>query len=153
MAKGLEKHIKAHCRRTSRGATIGGFYVVEKPMQVFKRINFGKDYDKAIASMIIPVGERIYVHGEAFTSRSKTWYGTSIRKMRCSKAYVYQIADWHGDKLLNCGFSTWNDWGNRGMFRYRVGRNVVPRAPFSTEFERCASGIHFFVNLEDAKQW
>lgn len=150
MLKGyaLEQHILAHCKRISRSkVTRGGFCLVEKPMHVFKRIMSGKDYHKAIVNMIIPVGETIFVYDEAYKEISS--FSRDNRKMRATKAYVHSIVRKHDHKQLTCGYSDYMSWNSK-VFRYRVGRNVKPRLPFSMKWEQCASGIHFFVNLDDA---
>lgn len=130
-------------------------YTVTKPLHVFKKVRSGVWWDSAIANLIIPVGEFVYVAGAAFLNVT---YGSSDhRKMRCSKAFVHSMAisrsdPAHGRKYLQAvgtqikhGFSSYTP-----EFKYRVGRNVKPFKPFSHRFGQCASGIHFFIDLQDA---
>jgi hypothetical protein len=121
-----------------------GFYKVVKPMQVFKRVHHGENYVRAIANLVIPVGAMIYVNPAAF------WKGqcSDSRKMRASEAFVHSLATQRtGRPLLEArsGYSY--------NFKYHIGKTVKPELRFSKQAAQCESGIHFFVNLADAKTW
>jgi len=75
------------------------------------------------------------------------------RKCRCDKAKVLGI--WTitengelGDELQTAISQHDND------FVYRVGETVVPNEPFCEDrWNECASGIHFFINRQEALEY
>lgn len=73
------------------------------------------------------------------------------RKCRCDKAIVLEIQDLEGDRLPNDTIAmSYHD----NSFGYIVGRTVTPEKPFNeNRFDECASGIHFFVNREEAVRY
>ena len=72
------------------------------------------------------------------------------RKCRADKAKVLEFQSLDGTKLngkqKSCIVSWWN-----GRFTYNIGKIVKPEEPFcENRYEECASGIHFFMNREEA---
>jgi hypothetical protein len=159
--KALKDHILAHCKpavvrtkeyewsymltklvspgRKSRH----GFFTVTKQMHVFKKVHVKRPSSKfvdAIANLIIPVGAMIYVGEAAFV-----WNYTDVRKMRVSEAFVHSIVESRKQTPVSVAYAWYtND------FKYNVGATVKPVEKFSKSEEQCDSGIHFFVNLQDA---
>ena len=72
--------------------------------------------------------------------------GTS-RKCRADKAVVLDIQTIDGDTLKEVkAWSTYDKY-----FTYEVGKTVTPRKPFCEDrFDECSSGIHFFINRQEA---
>ena len=65
------------------------------------------------------------------------------RKCRASKAKVLSFIGSHEKELRSI-------WSN--TFIYRVGETVVPKDPFCEDWtQECASGIHFYLSLEEAE--
>jgi hypothetical protein len=158
MIKGnkLEAHILAHCvvARVSRTVSDAartrvypdGFYKVVTPLHVFKKVHHEINGHKvdAIANLIIPVGALIFAPHYSF------WAFNSAdgRKMRASEAEVHSIVTKRAKKQVNIAIAT-----RCRRFEYKVGTTVKPELRFSRCGDQCESGIHFFVNLADAKSW
>jgi hypothetical protein len=160
MIKGnkLEAFINEHCKKAIVRLTIShwwsqtksrprqhGFFTVVKPMHVFKHVRHGENNStRAIANLVIPVGAMIYVNDIAFSEGAVA----SHRKMRASEAFVHSIAAQRSGQQVHEATSSWTS-----MFKYIVGKTVKPMKPFCKVSTQCESGIHFFVNLADAKSW
>ena len=72
-------------------------------------------------------------------------------KCRASKAKVLDIQDLEGNSIDSKAFST---YGNQQDFEYITGEIVEPREPFCEDrYEECASGIHFFVDRDEAVRY
>jgi hypothetical protein len=155
----LKTHILAHCipvRVThtndfGRRISQADFYKVVHPLHVFKKVHVhskfvnGDGYRvQAIANLIIPVGALIYAANYSFWENE----GSDARKMRASAAEVHSIATVHSKKQVSTANSP-----RRKIFKYTVGLTVTPELRFSRRESQCESGIHFFVNLADAKGW
>ena len=72
----------------------------------------------------------------------------TTRKCRASKAIVLDIQDEEGHSLPESinAHSIFNSY-----FLYKVGQTVEPQLPFETDrWLSCASGIHFFINRQEA---
>lgn len=70
------------------------------------------------------------------------------RKCRCDKAVVLEIQTLDGYPLDDniVAFSQYDP-----SFMYVKGETVVSKAPFCEDrFEECASGIHFYINRQEA---
>lgn len=70
------------------------------------------------------------------------------RICRCDKAVVLEIQTVDGDPLDDniVAYSRYDP-----LFMYVKGKTVVPKEPFCEDrFEECASGIHFYINREEA---
>lgn len=73
------------------------------------------------------------------------------RKCRCDKAIVLEVQDLDGTRLSD---DTIAMSIQDNSFGYIVGRTVTPEKPFDeNRFNECASGIHFFVNREEAVRY
>jgi hypothetical protein len=134
----LKKYFLEHVTERSKK----NFYVVTKPLKVFKK-TYSASND-VIVNMIIPVGSIIYVHPSAF---SQFAYATNsvYRKMRTNLAYIQSQYNMHHKKNINNSHS-----GHRFDFAYVNGQYVKPKYAFSMSNEQCTSGIHFFLNVNDA---
>ena len=64
-------------------------------------------------------------------------------------AVVLEIQNIDGSKAdFDTAYSTFHRSKN---FAYTVGETVVPEKPFEkNRWEECASGIHFFINRQEA---
>ena len=70
------------------------------------------------------------------------------RKCRASKAIVLEIQDTEGNKIDSKAYSTYKGAID---FEYIVGETVEPKKPFDeNRYEECASGIHFFIDRQEA---
>lgn len=119
------------------------YYTVHTPIHVFKKVIANRA--DAIANLIIPAGAVIYVHPHAF-DKDANW--TTSRKMRATEAFVHSIATCRKKVSCNTARS-----GHDSKFKYTVCSTVKPTLPFDYQRYQCGSGIHFFVNLADAKGW
>lgn len=73
------------------------------------------------------------------------------RKCRCDKAIVLEIQDFDGNCLPDNTIA-WSFHNNN--FAYIAGQAVTPEEPFDeNRFDECASGIHFFINREEAVRY
>lgn len=74
------------------------------------------------------------------------------RKCRASEAIVLAIQDKNGKDLGN-NIEAFSEYDQR--FKYHVGETVKPRlAPFDSDrWRECASGIHFFLNRQEAVRY
>ncbi len=124
------------------------FYKVKHPLPVFKKVQrFGVG---VIANLIIPVGAIIYAPDVAFMVASSNVHE---RKLRASKAYVHSLAYTDSCPLgaaypYRAAFSTFN-----ASFKYVTDTIVKPDKKFDMNKQTCASGIHFFLNVQDALDW
>ena len=70
------------------------------------------------------------------------------RKCRASKAIVLEIQDIEGNKIDSKAYSTYE---REQDFEYIAGEIVEPREPFNeNRYEECGSGIHFFIDRQEA---
>ena len=69
------------------------------------------------------------------------------RKCRADKAVVLEIQDMAGEALEGVVARSSYD----PLFTYEVGKTVEPREPFDgCRWNECGSGIHFFINRQEA---
>ena len=69
------------------------------------------------------------------------------RKCRADKAVVLEIQDIDGEALEGVAARSLYD----SLFTYEVGKTVEPREPFDgCRWNECGSGIHFFINRQEA---
>ena len=69
------------------------------------------------------------------------------RKCRADKAVVLEIQDMAGEALEGVVARSSYD----PLFIYEVGKTVEPREPFDgCRWNECGSGIHFFINRQEA---
>ena len=134
----LKDYFMSHVKKTENK----NFYEVVKPLYVFKKtITTGDTFRSCITNLIIPKGTIIYCCANVFDYFNQR----SDRKMRASRAIVHssvRIADTN---------KTDNTWSLQdATFIYKNGKTVNPRFGFSMKNSHCESGIHFFLNLQDA---
>lgn len=138
--KNLKTYFKSHVTKDyNRKNSSGNFYVLEKPLHVFKKVITPRGSD-VIANLIIPINATVFVRNDAFDER-----GDACRKMRADKAFVYSMFKRSSLAPLDVAESGWDS-----SFKYKVGELVTPKHSFSFSGGECDSGIHFFLNLQDA---
>ena len=72
------------------------------------------------------------------------------RKCRCDKAQVLAIENLDGTPAEKTETYSQND----NHFIYRVGETVTPEKPFCEDrWQECSSGIHFFINRQEAVEY
>ena len=72
------------------------------------------------------------------------------RKCRCDKAQVLAIENLDGTPAEKTETYSQND----NHFIYRVGETVTPEKPFCGDrWQECSSGIHFFINRQEAVEY
>ena len=80
----------------------------------------------------------------------------TTRKCRCDKAQVLEIQTINGDILPPdvIAYSCYGIHNNGRKFPYKVGEIVKTEEPFEEDrWKECASGIHFFINRQDAVEY
>lgn len=112
--------------RILKKKSLGKFLIIDTPIKAYKKLaaNF-------ICSLEIPVGAIVY-------------YGGGF-KLRASMGKVAAI--WDPGRKIHC--KKWFSFHD-SKFNYEVGKMVHSTKPFSLVDSECQSGIHFFINLEDA---
>lgn len=128
-----------------------------------------KEFDLEYTSGIVPPPKSIYLY-------KKCWYKAkgnhSVKpvivklevpetakrvycenyKMRVSEAKVVELYDMDGKviKRPKCplDYSVYSGWDN--YFKYRIGETVVPENDFDEKSGHCGSGIHGFIDFNDA---
>lgn len=141
--------LKAYFLEHVKQASKSGFYKVVKPLHVFKKTLDHSGWPAlrrdVVTNLIIPVGARVYAPDCAFLKEGSC----DLRKMRASKAIVHSQALCHGKRRQVDGSRS----AYRGSFIYKNGKTVKPEKSFSMKYDRCDSGIHFFLNLADAYRY
>lgn len=133
----LVKYFKEHV--TKHEPFRSYLFKVHTELKVFKKIYTNEG--PAIASMIIPVGAEIH-------ATTDQWGRMDGRKMRASKAKIVRIFK---TRTLKDATSGWSGWTSG--FQYRTKRIVRPTHPFYRSYGHCESGIHFFLQVNDALDW
>lgn len=142
-----------HVRRTGQPH----LFVTTQPLKVFKKVTNISQCENLIASLLIPVNTRIVVgENERYGLINKvlgvhaedpTIYCSSC-KLRASRAYVTHIAEQvRGLPVKRARAIADID------FIYTPGHWVWPTKRFNASAEVCASGIHFFLTLIEAKRY
>jgi hypothetical protein len=162
LGKELKKYFKEHAKRIRVRATesswwggrgtryeVTGFYVITKELNVFK-MNYSTDgRTKVITNLTIPVGAKVYAPDFAFNEdHADDGYRCHDRKMRASEAIVHSSATMYAQKPVAVARSGWDS-----SFKYAAGKTIKPRGDFDMDGDQCASGIHFFLNLQDAIEY
>lgn len=97
-----------------------------------------------VAVLRIPKGTLMRIpHLDLFSE-----YQRRSMKHRAARAKVLRIENMRGEKWKHVAYSRWSS-----SFEYRVGRIVRPTRGFSRGEQACASGIHFFFNKTQARNW
>lgn len=133
------------------------FYVVTKPLHVFKKVEVcasdvgaarWKRNQEAIANLVVPVGAKVHCSPQAFDLPASS-FDRGFRKMRASKAKVHSVVLLDRTRReVPIGRSSYAYW-----FFYKPGATVTSTQDFSLEPSTCASGIHFFLTLTDARNY
>lgn len=133
------------------------FYVVEKPLHVFKKVHEHRGWSECVANLVIPKGAVIYASPTVFgadpwdfkqSPLRRDLHHADHRKMRCSEARVHSIARIHDGEATDEARSR-----HDAHFKYLPKTNVRPVRKFSWRQEQCESGIHFFLNVSDAIEY
>ncbi len=153
----IRKYINDNCTRTSCG-----FYVVNKPLKVWKKTYTEADHNCVVA-LEIPVGAKIYANLlTAYYIQGVTKSQIDDRKMRASEAVVvkqFRIGEANGyghfQGIVERKYTGYKEVkhtrsGHDNSFKYKVGKTVKPVNGFNLDDRICAAGVHFFVNLSDA---
>lgn len=73
----------------------------------------------------------------------------TTRKCRCDRAIVLAIESIDGDTTYTEAWSCYDR-----SFRYAVGETVEPKEAFDDDrWNECGSGIHFFINRQEAVEY
>ena len=115
------------------------FWRITKEMKVFKKA-YDNNYRQVIVNLVIPVGAIVH-----FPENEYNKFCINVRKMRASKAFVHSIANLRSKKSIQLAYSNWDN-----NFEYVVGKTVKPKYGFNRTPEVCETGIHFFMQVEDA---
>jgi hypothetical protein len=76
-------------------------------------------------------------------------YDTDNHKIRVSEAKVVKILDIEG-KPMKLAYKHSVMSKHDSSFTYEIGKTVKPTEPFADSDQTCASGIHGFLDIEDA---
>lgn len=139
----FKRHVKpSHDKRFE-------FYTVVNDLCVFKKVlvcnNNGFKTRSGIVNLIIPPGAYVYAPQCAFEVYANL--GLAYRKMRASHACVHSVVTITGQKVKR-GYSSYQP-----EFEYTTGKLVIPQPGFCFDAQDCAGGIHFFLNLHDARNY
>lgn len=94
-----------------------------------------KDFGNVIVKLLIP----------EYAKRSSA----TTKKCRCDEAIVLDIQDYSSRSIAN--EVTAHSLFSEDRIMYAVGKVVKPTEPFEeNRFKECASGIHFFMDRDDA---
>lgn len=123
-----------------------GFYIVRKPLHVYKQAWSGGK--RAIVNLIIPEGASVYCPSPDGDSEAS-------RKCRASNAVVRSVWRASGERLSSGRHYAWEEVDSAvssyyNSFWYSKGAKVYPAMGFCLNPESCASGIHFFFDYVDA---
>jgi hypothetical protein len=111
----------------------GSNHVLKHDVCGFKKIRSGPNGTHTIVNLIIPAGARVYV---------------TDGKCRASEAKVESMVTQHGQRAVSEGYSMWDN-----SYKYRVGQVQKPKYAYDRQGGQCTSGIHFFLDINDALAW
>lgn len=150
------KEIRKYLKENTKGKG-NGFAVVTSPLKVWKQ-TMNED-GIVIVALEIPIGAEIY---SQILDKKEPY---PQHKIRASAAKVIKQFD-IGYVMMKDVFRGNGKYGIENYsevkesqafhdvnFIYKTGREVRPVGGFSRNFEVCASGIHFFVNLSYALEY
>ena len=117
----------------------GARILLTQDLHVFKAVlgppkDWWEPRDQRIANLIIPAGETVVICKIG-----------DYHKCRATKAVVHSIVNKNTHTRCSKAFS-----GHDMSFEYRVGRAVKPDRGFAFNIEACASGIHFYMDVQSA---
>jgi len=121
--------------------------IPEKPMTLYKKVRvkniFGEE-ESAIVTLEVP----------AKALKNHSLYG---EKCRVSEAKVKDITwsrnEKKGKRVHYFWPFSWVRSLHDSKFHYRRGKVVKPKEPFDKSSEECSSGIHGFIDIEDAIEY
>lgn len=119
------------------------FWFLDKDLPAFKK-TLTIPYDNVcITNLIIPRGAVIHLDSIRLNENVLV----SSAKLRASVAFVYSNIECNSLKECKTTRSTYDFYPN---FFYKKGTLVTPKKPFYLGNAECASGIHFFLNVNAA---
>lgn len=149
-------------------------YVTVNKFTAYKTAMFGafkydkntiKDWDLHYTTGIIPPQNNTILYKKAYVIKDDVFKEMIIKlevpenarrvycdelKIRVSKAKVIGFYNIDGSALPdNCEVVS----GYDHTFKYKIGETVKPEKEFDTTSGSCGSGIHGFINFEDAKAY
>ncbi len=121
--------------------------IPEKPMTLYKKVRvkhlFGEE-ESAIVTLEVPTT----------ALKNHSLYGS---KCRVSEAKVKDITWSRGEKKGKRVHYFWPFSWVRSIhdykFHYRRGKVVKPKEPFDKSSEECSTGIHGFIDIDDAMEY
>lgn len=134
----LRKYFLEHVTETP----LPGIYFVHDELKVFKKIYTTDSYSTGIANLRIPKGATVFASHSAFDD---TYGFRDNRKMRASIAICHSIADLNG-RAVEKGVSL----RVAGRVKYAKNSVIRPGGIFDSGYKTCSTGIHFFLNVDDA---
>ena len=131
-----QEYIRLHTKKIA-----GAQYNIHRTthdLLVFKKVHVGRPgkSQHAVANLIIPAGSVV---------RLPAYYDS---KCRADKAFVHSIIRRSDFKEFDQAFAE-----HFNSFKYHKGQMAVPVYKFDMENEECASGIHFFLDIESAYKY
>lgn len=127
------------------GRYLGGMnsiVILKEDLIVYKKLR--KDFTTYIATLLIPKGSKVRLQNNKRSIRS-------CRKMRADQAFVLSIFEYRWYKTIDfqkVDYVT-NYFENKRL-KYKTGEMVYPDKFDLDHTVKCAGGIHFFLDLEDA---
>jgi hypothetical protein len=122
------------------------FWMVTKDLRVFK-----STANSTITALTIPAGAFIFAPRAVLSGASR-----DDRKMRANMAIVHSIYSTGTSNLVGDHFGAPRKSASSRYsysFPYAPGETVKPVYRFGLECTQCASGIHFFLNFNDALRY
>lgn len=138
------KHL--YCLYTPKNSWYYTFGVAKEDFIGYKKVyqynNKTAFFDSPVlATLLIPRGTIVGVDGW-----ESNHYGKSVGKCRAQEAYVLDLT-WGRKKFLSACAS------RDSRFIYALDQAVKPKRAFSQKSTPCNSGIHFFMEINQAKRW
>ena len=111
----------------------GVFKVLTKEQIVYKALISEFNENSVTAKLLLPVGTKVYL---------------TYDKCRADQAKVLKMNKLGKAEEVTVARSTFNP-----RFKYKTGATIKPQFKFSEENSKCASGIHFFRTLKEARKY
>ena len=121
--------------------------IPEKPMTLYKKVRvkniFGEE-ESAIVTLEVP----------AKALKNHSLYGSKCRVSEAKVKDINWFRDEKKDKRVHYFWPfNWVRSIHDYKFHYRRGKVVKPKEPFDKSSEECSSGIHGFIDIEDAIEY
>lgn len=117
----------------------------ETPITLYKKANYVAN---SFFRRSVTVVAQVIVVLEVPASATKH-YDTDNHKIRVSEAKVVNILDIDG-KPMKLAWKHSVTSKHDPLFKYEIGKTVTPTEPFEDSDRTCASGIHGFLDIEEA---